>query len=484
MAPSGKGENNGGCTTVGTSAEVTSVSRAGVSRPDPPDSIPVPGAVGTAGVVARTVRDDITGGLSYLREEYGRTVWLDLPGSFVRGIVVSQPRHVEQILATDEDYFRKPDEYIDLLQHQGKGLTTSRGAAWQEQNQILNPLFQRDSVHSFTDVVVARTETLLDRWQSVADLGGTIALREELGRLSLSILGRTLFSTDMDEYAADIRRGLAAIRTWRNRQQSPVPFPSWFLDRQVRGPVDRLRRLFREFIRDRRGIESEYDDLLSMMMLADAGGAGMSDERIVDNIITFLVGGHETTAIALTWTLSLLAQHPDTYRRLHESVPAALVSTEHTITPETVDDLQATSRALQEGMRIYPPVPFFAREATEDVHLGDHRVSRGTVVIPCPFLTHRDPDIWDDPLAYRPARFRKDHGESRPRYSFYPFGGGQRMCIGRQFALMEAQLILGLVTAAFRLELESPDWDDVGVSTSATMVPDTELEMSVQGWGD
>lgn len=452
-------------------------------RRTPFEAIPGPSGVETIRIMIRTLRNDFTDGLSSVRREYGQPARLALPGSDVDGLVVSRPEHVECILETNQSNYRKPDVYFDMLSHLGESLVTSQGDDWREQHRLLMPMFQRKNVFGFTDVVLDQTEKLLDRWRSVADRGGTIDLREEMRRITLDIIGHTMFSTDVNEFSEEFVAASDALRTRMRRQQSPVPYPSWFLERRYREPVETLEAIAARLIRDRRGHEDEYDDLLTMMMTAQEEGADLSDERIVDNIITFLLAGHDTTALALTWTWYLLAQSPDIHRRVHETVADASDVTVRSFTPETVEEFGYVKQAIQEGMRLFPPVPFFTRETIEDDTIGDFEVPGGTTLLVSKFLTHRDSSIWDDPLVYRPERFHPDRAEERPRYSFYPFGGGARMCIGRTFALMEAQLILSLVAAELRLELESPrPGEEIDVSSAVTMAPGEQIRMSVHEW--
>lgn len=455
---------------------------AGAERWRPYGEVPRVSGLDTVRVVEKAVREDITDGLAYVRETYGPTARLDLPGSVVRGILVARPDPVEHVLETNQSNYRKPDEYLDTLRHQGESLTTTRGAEWRDQHRLLAPMFQPDRVAQFSDLVVDRTEAALQRWRSIGERGGTIDLQEEMGRITLQVLGRALFSADMDEHAEEVLDAIRAIRGWMGRVISPIPYPLSYLDRRFEQPVETFQGLAEQLIEKRRGQENEYGDLLSMMMRAEADGGGMSDRRIVDNVISFLIGGSETTALALTWTLYLLARHPDVHRRLHETVVDSAVA-DGTHTPDALEEIGYVKQAIQEGMRVYPPVPMIPRQAIDDDVVGGYAVPAGTRVIVSPFLTHREPTIWDEPLAFRPERFAPGRGDDRPRYSFFPFGGGARMCIGRTFALLEAQLVLALIAADCRLELAAPSADErVGVSSVSTMAPASEIRMSVGEW--
>lgn len=452
--------------------------------PTPDAAVPGPTGLDRLRVVAETLRGDITDGLAHVHREYGSPARLGLPGSnFGDALIVSQPDHVEHVLETNQSNYRKPDVYLDQLSFLGDGLVTSQGEAWRDQHRLLMPLFQQDSVGGFADVIVDQTADMLDRWQRIADGGGRIDLLDEMARITLRVLGRTMFSSDLATHYPAIQAAMTTLRDKMARQQSPIPYPAWWLDRQLKEPVETLHRIARDLIRKRQGSEDAYDDLLSMMLTAGEG-AGLDPERIVDNVVTFLVAGHETTATALTWTWYLLATHPDHHRRLREGLVDTSLEQTGVDMAAAGDELGAVTRTVQESMRLYPPVPLFTRAAVEDDTLGQMHIPGGTMLVLSQWLTHRDPAIWDDPGVFRPDRFQDDPVESRPRYSFYPFGGGARMCIGRQFALLEAQLILGLALSRMKLELaSSPSPKGPAVSTAVTMQPDAPIEMTIARWG-
>lgn len=449
------------------------------------EAIPRPTGLDRLRIPGKALRGDVTEVLSYVRERYGRTARLQLPGRDIDAIVICDPAHVEHVLETRQSNYRKSDEYIEQLGNRalGRGLLTSRGTAWRDQHRLMMPLFQRDSVFGFTDAVVEETERMLDRWRAVADRGGTIDLHEEMERVTLMVIGRAMFSTAMTEYADEVMAASDALRRRGERDRSLIPYPDWLVDSDGADPVATLRDIANRLMVDRRGREDEFDDLLTLMMTAGEDGEGLDQELIADNINTFLLAGHETTAVALTWTWFLLGNWPEVHRRLHDAVTDASPVTAATFTGDNIEAVRFARQTVQEAMRIYPPVPLFTREAVDDDVLGRYEVPGGTSLLISQFLTHRDPDIWEDPLAFRPERFHPDRHEERPRYSFYPFGGGARMCIGRQLSLIEAQVILSLAASEVRLKLESPaPGEDVGVSSTVTMVPDTAIEMSVHGW--
>jgi cytochrome P450 len=451
-------------------------------------SLPGPSGLEWLRVIRNVLGNDMSDQLQYLRGEYGQIVaFVDPAAPRTPMVMLAKPEAVQHVLETNQGNYVKSDVYRDELTRVfGEGLLTSSGDLWMRQNRLIAPLFTKSSVYTFTEIVREETATMLDQWSHHQ---GPIDLLSELERLTLLIIGKAMFSTDMDEHAEEISEILEVLRNaFQRRTSGLVTVPDWAPTPTVRrelAAVDRLDEIVYGLIEKRRGNADAYDDLLSKLILAqdDETGNEMSDEQIRDELVTFLLAGHETTATALTWTWYLLAQHPETHRNLHEQVTDAQALDRAEFSPEIRTELQYVSQCVQEGMRIYPPVPVIAREVdTTDTACG-YELPAGTQVVVPQIVVHRDPELWDDPLEYRPGRFAPDAGDDRPTYSYFPFGGGARMCTGRQFALMEAQLILASVLREFRLELHSPDPDaEIGLDSAVTMVPDRPIQMTLRQW--
>ncbi|RXK50396.1 cytochrome P450 [Halorientalis pallida] len=324
---------------------------------------------------------------------------------------------------------------------------------------------------------------MLDRWASRDE----IDLLEQMERVTLSIIGTAMFSADVERHAADIRAALQVLRRGFQREVGVVPtFPEWIPsphNRRMQGAIDDIDAVVHELIDARRGRADEYDDLLSKLLTARTDeGARMDDEQIRDELVTVLLAGHETTAAALTWTWYLLANNPGVHERLHDHAADADPTETVGSSAGAADDASFVKQCVQEAMRIYPPVPVITREAIDPDEIDGYEIPAGAEVVLSQFVVHRDPDLWEDPLAYRPERFAPGEREAQPTYSFFPFGGGQRICIGRLFALAEAQLILARVVSEVRLTLRSPTHDTPAVDSAVTMVPDEPVEMAVTDW--
>jgi cytochrome P450 len=447
--------------------------------------IPGPSRMGLLKQASRLLRNDTATMLMDLRQRYGRIVRLRTPTDGNEAYLLADPKYVQHVLESNQDNYRKAAVYRNELSELfGRGLLTSEGDHWSRQHRIIRPMFRSNSVNSFADLVAEQTDIMLERWAEQAERGGSIQLLSEMERVTLLIIGRAMFSTDMETYAEDIAAALDVLRTEFQRQTNSVrpTAPDWMPtphNRQVSTARDRLNTIVYDLIEQRRGNADSYDDLLSMLMSArdEETGERMDDEQIRDEIMTFLLAGHETTAAALTWTWYLLARNPTIHEHLHdqitsEGLPADVFSLGG-------DDPSYVKQCVQEAMRIYPPVPVFVRETRTSDTIDGYEIPAGSEVLLSQYVVHRDPELWNAPSEFRPERFAS--GTTCPRYSYFPFGGGTRICIGRQFALMESQLILSRAVGRFRLDLQSPTAEP-GVNSAVTMVPDEPIEMRVTTW--
>jgi cytochrome P450 len=275
--------------------------------------------------------------------------------------------------------------------------------------------------------------------------------------LTLDVIARSMFSVDVNSVVetVEVAVDVALVHSMR-RKQTYVRLPLWFPTNDHRRFVparQALRDIVDRYIRDRRASGSDSGDLLSMLLAArdEETGEGMTDEQIRDEAMTILLAGHETTAVLLTWTFYLLSTHPEVARR-HQAELAAVLGGRP---PEFADlaNLPYNRMIVDEALRLYPPAWVLARTPLVDDVVGDYRIPKGVSVYLSPFITHRHPDFWENPEGFDPERFTPERSAGRPRYAYFPFGGGPRMCIGNNFALMEAQLILATIAQRYRLDL-------------------------------
>jgi len=400
--------------------------------------------------------------------------------------VLSDPEYLEHVM------LRNPSTYISAIRDVseidfvlGNGLLVNRGESWEKQHRLIAPMFHRKSVRNFANLMLEETRRMMDRWRDAIDREEPLNLLEEMKRLTLLVICRALFTADVEDYVSTVRETLRTLRgTGRQGLAALLSPPLWVptpRNRRVHRARDRLDDIVYGLIERRRGHEEEYDDFLSMLMTARdrETGEGMDEKQIRDEVMTFFLAGHETTANALTWTWYELGRHPEIHRRLHEE--AAAHPMENGFDRETYGELDFTRRVLRESLRLNPPVPVTGRLSRLEDVLGGYHVPKGSFMIASPYVVHRHPDVWERPERFDPERFAGGKDESRPRFAYMPFGGGKRICTGREFAKMELRLVLSEVVRRYRLELVDPDTPP-GREVVVTMEPERPLRVVPRSW--
>ncbi len=373
-------------------------------------------------------------------------------------ILLNHPDLIRELLVTQHRSFHKSFVLQRSKVILGEGLLTSEDELHKRQRRLAQPAFHRDRIARYADVMVDRAATMRDAWRD----GAVVDIHHEMMRLTLSVVAKTLFDADVESEADEIGVALTSLIDLFPLLMNPMstylqklPFPSSF---RLRAAIRRLDRTIYAFIDQRRASGEDRGDLLSMLMLAqdvEGDGGGMSDVQVRDEAMTLFLAGHETTANALAWTWYLLAQHPDVARELHRVVVDVLG--DRLPTAEDYPHLQYVEMVLAESMRMFPPAWAVSRLAMEDVDLGGWRVPRGAVVAVSQAVMHRDSRFWPDPDRFDPMRFTPEARLARPKFAYFPFGGGPRICIGEGFAWMEGVLILATIARRWSMELLSRD---------------------------
>jgi cytochrome P450 len=372
------------------------------------------------------------------------------------GYLVSDPADIKRVLQDNARNYHKSPLYDRLRDGLGNGLLTSEDSLWLRQRRLAQPAFHRQRLIAMADTMVACTEQMLDRWERVAASGRTIDLVAEMMALTQAIIVRTMFSTDLGEMADIVNRTWPIVNQrigetfWATRLETMLPLPA---NRRFRRALRELETVVYRIVAARRRTRRDDPDLLSMFLSArdEDTGEGMTDRQLRDEVMTMLLAGHETTSLALSWTHYLLSQHADAERRVAGEVASVIGDRRPTFAD--VERLTWTRRVLEESLRLYPPAWGFSRLALSDDEIGGFRVPAGSIVFLIPFVVHRRPALWPDPDRFDPDRFAPDREAARPRFAYLPFGGGPRGCIGSQFAMLEAQLILAAVAQRYRIEL-------------------------------
>jgi cytochrome P450 len=389
--------------------------------------------------------------------EYGDVVRLRFLGT--EFYLLNHPDAIADVLRGNHRNFRKDIGTRLLSSFLGEGLLTSEGETWRQQRHLAQPAFQLDQIQKYGEVMEACTERLLQDWRP----GQAFDVHADMARLTLEIAARTLLGTSVAGEADAVGRALDAIvhyfasmliwLPWVRRLPTPGNL-------RYRRAVKELDRIIYGAIARRRVGGVEGEDLLWRLLSArDEDGRGMTDPQLRDELVTLLLAGHETTALALSFSFYLLAQHPDAEARLAAELDEVLQG--ESATAAAVPRLRYTEWVVRESMRLYPPAPSIGREALSDCEIAGYFVPRGTQLALIQWIVHRDARWFDDPEAFKPERWDNDLVRRLPRCAYFPFGDGPRICIGYQFAMLETVLILATVLGRYRL----------------TLVPDFVLEL-------
>jgi cytochrome P450 len=387
----------------------------------------------------------------------------------LRMLLVNDPDAIREVLVTKNDSFTKSPALRNAKVTLGEGLLTSEGDFHRRQRRLSQPAFHPQRVASYADAMVRFADEMAGGWRD----GGSVDVHEEMMEVTLRVVAKTLFDAELPADIERIGAAMDVLVKMFSRATHPfgqllnrLPLPSNFRFLKslslVHGIIDR-------FNADHRAAGVDRGDLLSMLMRArvagggevtvdglgrggdDDRGAGMTDKQLRDEIFTLFTAGHETTANALTFTWYLLGRHPHAQAKLHEEVDRVLAG--RAPSADDVEDLPYARAVLSESMRLYPPAWIVTRQAKHDVEVGGLRVPAGQVIMMSQWVTHHDERWWPQPEAFKPERWLTEPAVERPRYAYFPFGGGARSCIGEFFARMEATLIIAAVARRWRMDL-------------------------------
>ncbi len=359
----------------------------------------------------------------------------------------------------------------------GEGLLTSEGAFHRQQRRRIQPAFHQRQVAHCSGVIAAVVERHCHAWSD----GEIVAVDAEMMRLTLEVAAQALFGTELGEEVEPLRRSVLAALQIFDRHRNPLaellnrlPLPATLRMWRARRRIDRL--VYR-MIRERRGSRTAPPDLLSLLLATRDGRAGgpLTDRQIRDEIVTILLAGHETTALALTWSWYLLARHPEVETRLHAEVDEVLGGRSPAF--EDLRKLVYTRQVVSEAMRLFPPVWAVSRQAVEEVTLGPYHFPRGATLMVCQYTLHRDPTHWPDPERFAPERFAADAEPPVRKFTYLPFSAGVRGCIGEHFAWTEC--ILVMAAFAQRWKLRPREHGPIGLHPGISLRPARSIEMQV-----
>jgi len=426
---------------------------------------------------SRTYASDPFRFISALEDAYGDMARFDMGP--MDTVMLCAPDAIERVLVSEADRFRKPDFQGDALGDLlGDGLLLSEGETWQQQRQLANPAFSMARLSGMADRITDHAEARIADWS----VGDVVDVERAMTRTTLDVILDLMMGVELtEEQVRTVEEQLVPLG--QRFEPDPLRFaaPDWVPmpgDREYEAAVETLDGVLDEVIAQREGTTGTDEDgpmdFLSILLRARDEGE-QSPEQLRDEMMTMLLAGHDTTALTLTYTWFLLSEHPEAERRLHEEIDTVVGDERPTMAH--VRELDYLERVIQEAMRLYPPVYTMFREPTEDVALAGYEVPEGVSVMVPQWGVHRSARFYDDPETFDPDRWAPERADERPRFAYFPFGGGPRHCIGKHLAMLEAQLIVARTAQEYRLDFlgETP----LDLLPSLTAHPRQEMSMRV-----
>ena len=409
--------------------------------------------------------------LQQCRTDYGDVVYFEVLGQpFYQ---LNNPDDIRHVLVENNVNYTKGSfltkQFGEFL---GKGLLLNEGDDWRRQRHLVQPAFDPDRVSVYAEMMTNHTERLLDSWQPETPRN----INADMTQLTLEIAASALLDVDIREESSELRAAFHDItEEFRKRTARPISLPQWIptpRNRRYQDALERINEIIYDIIEQRRSTPG--DGVVSMLLEASSGSdEELTDKQLRDEIVTLLFAGHETTAIALTFTWHLLATHPK-----QEAMVVAELDEElggQSPTMADVPRLGHTRKVLKESLRLDPPVFGVLREPVRDDQIGGYQIPAGSTVAMNQIAVHHDPQFFDDPKAFSPERWTESFEESLPQFAYFPFSGGPRRCIGERFAILEATLVIATIAQSYHLELLSDP--NLSLKPSVTTRPDKPIRV-------
>ena len=396
---------------------------------------------------------------------------------------VSDPAMIKHILQDNHRNYdnRQTPTLLRLRPLLGRGLVLNEGESWLHQRRLMQPAFHRKRLATLATMMTDEAARLVQRWQTPVAGGSPISISREMTQVTMQIILKSMFSTDIEGEFNDISQAIqVALAQISKRVMSLVSVPeSWPTpgNRAFDAAIKTLDTYVYRIIEERRRSGKERDDLLGMLLAArdEDTGEGMSDTQLRDEVMTLFLAGHETTANLLTWAWYLISTNLEVEQRLHAEIDSVLG--ERLPTMADLPALSYTRMIIDETLRLYPIAWLISRQPNQDDNVGGYRVPAGATVLLSPYVIHHSPAYWENPEQFDPERFSPERSANRPRYAYFPFGGGPRQCIGNSFAQMEAQLIIATIAQSYRLRLLPGE--QVVLKSAITLIPENPIQMTV-----
>ncbi len=407
------------------------------------------------------------------RRDFGDAVPMRF--GWIKACLLADPARVRHVLQDGAKAYSKQTRGLDKLRLVlGNGLLTSEGTFWLRQRRIMQPAFHKDRIREASLAMKRAALDLAEQWERAADANVELDVAKEMMALTLRIVCDTLLGADVRGRTADIAGAVNTVIHDINERTRvffdvPINVPTR-RNRTLQKSIDVLYAIVNQTIAEHRAALAHGEaprDLLTLMLLAkdEETGACMTDEQLRDEVLTVFLAGHETTANALAWSFYCLSKNPTIDRTLAHELSS--------LDSDKLDPAQLpyTNMVIKEVMRLYPPAWMIGRQAEQDDIVDGFRIARGTLVFVSPYVTHRHPDLWENPEGFDPERFTPEREAARPRFAYFPFGGGPRFCIGQGFANVEATTILAILASRFRLDL----------ATTRDVVPEPLITLRPRG---
>ena len=401
-------------------------------------------------------RKDPAGFLVDMQKKYGDVVQFPLP--ILPVYLVSHPEDVDRVMRVNaRNYGKKTIQYDNLALVTGDGLLAADTPSWKRQRKLIQPAFHHEAIMRVGPDTVLVTDRMLNKWQKLSD-NSVIDIDDDMMHAALEIVGRSLFGTDL---AGDVEKTaqatLDALDIIVARARTPITFPKWIPTRNNRKLAKALKQLnsaVSRILEERKKISTELGkdrqvDMLDLLLAAHDDEGALNSQELRDQIVTFIVAGHETVASSLTWTWWLLGSHQDIQRKVQQEVDEVLNGREPNV--KDVENLKYTKAVVDEALRIFPPGWVVSRRALEKDNLGGYEIPENAVIIISPWTTHRHPASWTNSENFEPERFLPD-APTPEKGTYLPFGIGPRMCIGKDFALLESVLLIARVAQSWNLK--------------------------------
>jgi cytochrome P450 len=392
-------------------------------------------------------RDAIEFFMSLFRE-HGDMVHFSLTGE--NFYALQDPILIRYVLQENNSNYTKSIFYKELAKLVGNGLLTSEGAEWKKNRRIAQPAFKKSAVESFSKLFFEETDAVVKEWKEKKQ----VDISKEMMRITFRIVGKALFGANVDAEAKIIDQSLEiAMIGLMDRMQSIIKIPYFLPTPQnirLKKAIKQIDTVVHKIISQRIQSGERVPDFLDNLIHArdEESGQGLNEKQIRDEVVTFLLAGHETTSNALTWCFYLLSEHPEIKKTVIDEIRKNIPSNGE-IPFEVLDKLIYTSRVLQESMRLYPPAWVIERSAINDDNIGGHKIKAKSMISVCVYAIHRNPKYWENPETFDPERFLPENEAKRHNFAYLPFGGGPRVCIGQNFAFTEAIMILATVFREF-----------------------------------